>query len=168
VVTHYYDSSDPERIEKAETLHELVGIAVDVLRRMPPQICTVVGPFTSGTRTLEENGERIRQMIAWLKKKHVPTFNYLPLRKRAVMILLGGRDGGSLSHDEERELQGKLFDGLYAPILRSGLIRELRLMPGSDASVNARRMRQYAQAGSIALRLIPEEAVPNTQGVFYG
>jgi len=157
----YLRKKDLEYIRTAITLDQLVEKAVEVLDRMPKPVRWIAGPLTSGSRSPAENRERLHCAILRYKVRGVPTFNYLPFERRAKDILEweAGR-GANLSDGQSLKVQERLRDEFYAPIFASGLIGELRIMPGSYASLNVQWMRGYAKAKGMHIRMIPAESVP--------
>ncbi len=160
----YLCEEDLEFIRGAINLNQLAKKAVEVMRRMPGPVRWVAGPLTSGTMFPAENRERLHRTILHYKVRGVPTFNYLPFERRARAILqweIGRRSG--LSQKQQLKLQKRLRDELYAPIFASGLIGELRIMPGSDESLNVQWMRGYANAMHIPMKDISEDLVATLQ-----
>jgi len=151
VKMNYLTDDEQAALMVARTMGEIVEIALAVLERMPQPVRWVAGPLTSGRRTAEENRKRLHRTIFHYKEIGATTFNYLPFQRRAMQIASKVQEGG---------IQERLRDELYAPIFRSGKIAELRIMPGSDASLNVHWMRGFASAKGIPIRFIPTELVP--------
>ena len=147
------------RLAVTRTIDEDINILLAVLERMsqpipgqmPQPVRLVVGPLSSGKRTPEENRKRLKRTIFHYKEIGVVTFNYLPFQRRALQIM---------SDVPKEKLQERLRDEFYAPILKSGKITELYIMPDSDASLNVHWMRGFAAAKGIPIRFIPKEMVP--------
>ncbi len=160
----YLSRDDIEFIRNAMSLRQLAGKAIEVMTRMPGPIRWVAGPLTSGTMSPAKNRERLHRTILHYKVRGVPTFNYLPFERRARAILQWeiGR-GSNLSRKQHLRLQERLRDGFYAPIFASGFVGELRIMPGSDESLNVQWMRGYANAKRIPTKDISEDLVSAAQ-----
>ncbi len=156
----YYGEDDLIDISNAQTLEELVRIALTVLSRMPKPVFWVAGPITSGSRTNEENRKRLRDTIERFKIKGVTVINHLLLQKQATKILKREFGYRKLSKMEEYKLQERLRDKLYAPIFQSGKIDTLCLMPSSERSLNVQWKLGFAHAKGIPIKSIPEELVP--------
>ena len=152
---------DIEYIRTAITLGQLARKAIEILGRMPKPIRWVAGPLTSGTRPPSENRERLHRTILQYKVRGTTTFNYLPFERRAKEILKWETSRGmELTKRQRLKTQERLRDEFYAPIFASGLIGELRIMPGSDASLNVQWMKGYAKAKGINVKEIPPESIP--------
>ncbi len=143
------------RIRSSKTLEELVVIALEVMRRMPPPISWVSGPITSGGRTPEENRRRLKSVILNLKRNGEAVFNYLPFEKQAEKILRRQFGKGRLPG----VAQHKLLNEFYAPVFGSGYIKKLRLLPRWDSSCNAMWKHAFAKARGIPIVYVPKELV---------
>lgn len=158
-VISYYRPRDFIDLANARRVEEPVEIASRLLARMPDPVYWVAGPLTSGPRKSEENRARLHATILQFKKKGAATIDYLPLQMQTLKILRREAGGVPLSNAEEHKLQERLRDELYAPIFRSGKIKKLFLMPGSESSLNAQWMRGFAHARGIPVRRISEKVV---------
>jgi hypothetical protein len=156
----YLTNADLGDLQMATTVGDVVKVALVVIDRMPRPIRIVVGPITSGRRTPKENRERLHRTILRYKTSGVTTFNHLPFQRRAMQVLRQALGEGQLSEAEKILLQEQLRDQFYAPLIKSEKIGEVRIMPGSDASLNVHWIRVFAQKESISIRFIPEELVP--------
>jgi len=158
-IVRYLTQYEPYELASRITIAEVLEMVLTVMDRMPRPVRWIAGPLTSGRRTPEENRKRLLRTI-YLNKEKAATFNYLPFQRRAMQILRKEYGKKPLSEDQKIDLQIKLRDQFYEPIFKSGRIGELRIMPGSDASLNVHWMMQFAKANGILARFIPEELVP--------
>ena len=159
----YLQKKDIEYICAAITLNQLAKKAIEILGRMPKPVRWVAGPITSGTLPVSENRKRLHRTILRYKVRGIPTFNYLPFERRAMEILEWETTRGLNLTDKQRlRVQERLRDEFYAPIFASGLVGELRIMPGSDESLNVQWKKGYAKARGIGVKDIPPESVPTS------
>lgn len=156
----YMTGRDLIELCSAQTVQEVVSIAIVVIGRMPKPRRWVAGPVTSGTRHPHENRRRLHSVILHYKEQGLTTINYLPFQKRALKIItneVAGKKHPSLM--DHFRIQERLRDEFYAPIFMSGCVEELRIMPGSQASLNVHWMRDFAVAKKIPVRFIPVEVL---------
>ena len=185
----YMTKEDAESLALKRTMPEVFAFAIEVLDRMPQPVRWIAGPITSGTRTAKENRLRLRDTIFSYRENGIVAFNYLPFRVRAMQILsrepvektvwdltkkrssqslvwlsktfhLHWLFGDRFFEDEDVILQQRLLEELYLPLFKSGKIRKLLIMPGSEASLNVQGLRSFAIAEDIPIGIIPERLIP--------
>ena len=160
----YATREDIEEICIAPTIEDVLKIVFRVMERMPGRILWIAGPLTSGSRSPEENRKRLLRTITHYKERGMTTLNYLPFQRRAMEIVQYEiRSKKPKGIDPQERLRGEF----YEPIFKSGKIGELRIMAGSEASLNVMWMRGYASATAqnppkqrIKVHFIPRELVP--------
>jgi hypothetical protein len=142
----YYTFQDIEEISKAKDMERILQIASDVFGRMPKPVCLVVGPTTTGTRSIEENKKRRRKTIAWLRKQGVSAPNYTPFERKVLQIL--SKEFG------EKEARSHLWDRFFIPLIENGTVGKVRILPG-DVSSNVNQTKKFASEIGIDLKLMP-------------
>jgi len=60
-----------------------------------------------------------------------------------------------LTKKQEYELQVRLWERFFLPLLKTGKFRQLRIMPAWEASLIVQRMRQFALDNGIEIRFMP-------------
>jgi hypothetical protein len=127
-----------------ETLRVLAQGAIGRLRKLPQPVVRVSGPLTSGGFGYERNLERFIIAQRRLREEGFTVFDYFE------------------DNDDEAAIKelavdwGMVMEHYHLPILETGLISAVYMMPGSETSNGATMERKYFVRQELPVRVIPE------------
>lgn len=133
-----------DSLATVEVLHALAQGAIERLRKLPPPVVRVSGPLTSGGFGYERNLERFIIAQRRLREEGFTVFDYFE------------------DNDDEAAIKelavdwGMVMEHYHLPILETGLISAVYMMPGSETSNGATMEREYFVRQELPVREIPE------------
>lgn len=128
-----------------QTLTELSSAAIERLWQMPQPVVRVSGPITSGGFGYEENLRRFIKAQQILREKGFTVFDYF-------------EDNDDEDVIKELKLVGNgVMDHYHQPILKTGLITAVYMMPRWEESGGARAEHEHFVSNNLKVELIPEE-----------
>ncbi len=135
-----------QECEKAESFVELSLIAIAELRKFKDGAEIVCGPVTTGGRgNVEENLTIFSRTIMTLQQQGRYVFNQMPYEKKIFFLT---RRWQEENPEVAHEYHAPVLEGFYAPLFRTGLIRQGLFLPGWESSKGARWERQqFVQLG---------------------
>ncbi|MDO8590486.1 MAG: DUF4406 domain-containing protein [bacterium] len=137
---YYWTLEDFENLKKAETMAELLNIALAILDRMPKPVSLVSGPISTGGRgSTSQNLKVFAEAIEALAKTGETVFNQLPFEDKF----------SELSRRSKLSYFMLVLDDFFLPILKSGKIDKIWFMPGWETSTGAKW--EYEQAKKLAI-----------------
>lgn len=132
-------------MEPTEILSELAKGAIKRLEQMPQPVVRVSGPITSGGFGYEENLRRFIKAQQLLRERGFTVFDYF-------------EDNDDENVIKELKLVGnEVMDYYHHPILRTGLITAVYMMPRWEESGGARAEHEHFVSNNLKVELIPEE-----------
>lgn len=138
-------SKEISQAEKIKILKTLAGRAIERLKELPQPVVRVSGPLTSGGFGYEENLRRFILAQEKLRTKGYTIFDYF--------------EG---NHDERqiKELGisnwKEIMEHYYNPIMATGLIKTMFMMPRWRESNGATWEHEYATKLGLQIRTISE------------
>lgn len=130
--------------EKQQRLHELADIAIARLRELPQPVVRVSGPLTSGGYGYEENHRRFLFAQAKLRDQGYTVFDYFEGHHDEAQIV-------------ELELPWEeVMEHYHHPIMATGLITTVFMMPKWRESNGATWEHQFAEELGLQIRPIPD------------
>lgn len=116
----YWTEDEIKALDQAETVKQMLDIALKVLSRMPEPIEQVCGPIsTSGRGSIVENLKFFNETILDLQNKGRIIFDQMPFEEPMQRIKINLAPG---------EYAVTLLDDFYLPIFKSGLIKKFYFM----------------------------------------
>jgi hypothetical protein len=135
----HLNSRDWAAILNPESIGQMLGIAIRVLRRMP-LVELPVGPLsTGGAGSYAKNLTRFRYVVTRLRKEGRMIFDSSVFDES--LRELARRKGGTMDEQSRYVMQN-----FYVPLLKSKRISSLICLPDVDGSVGAHIARDVARS----------------------
>ena len=126
---YYWTKGDFDRLKSANSMPELLTVALDILDRMPDPVSLVTGPISTGGKgSIPENLAVFKQYISYLRSTGKIVFNQLPFEEKF----------GELANRSTLTYYTPILDDFFLPIFKSGKIKEMCFIPGWESSTGAR------------------------------
>jgi hypothetical protein len=138
------ESAEHHESPKA-VLARLATGAVERLGQLPQPVVRVSGPLTSGGFGYEENLRRFTIAQQKLRERGFTVFDYFE------------------DNDDEDIIKtldvewGEVMEHYHMPILETGLIKTVYMMPRSEESNGAMTEKQYFEKNGLQIEQVPEE-----------
>jgi len=133
---YYWKPSDFEAIDTADSMQELLKIAMGILSRMPDPIVIVAGPISTGGRgSLSENLKVFAETIKKVKDSGKIDFNQLPFENKF----------GELDRKAGMPYFKPILDDFFLPIMKSGKISKIYFIEDWQSSTGARWEYEMAE-----------------------
>ena len=132
--------TDYDNLKKANTLPELLAVALTVLDRMSQPVALVSGPIaTGGKGSVEENVRAFADTIRAVRVSGKTVFNQLPFEEKLT----------ALAKQSKMAYFTPILDEFILPILKSGKIAEIIFMKDWQSSTGSRW--EYVTAGELGI-----------------
>ncbi len=132
-------------MEPVQILTELAKGAIGRLGQMPQPVVRVSGPITSGGFGYEENLRRFIKAQQILRENGFTVFDYFEDNDDEAII-------------KDLTLVGnEVMDYYHQPILETGLITAVYMMPRWEESGGARAEHEHFVSNKLKVELIPDE-----------
>lgn len=128
-----------------ETLGELAKGAIKRLESLPQPVVRVSGPLTSGGFGYDENLKRFVIAQQKLREQELTVYDYFEDNSDEEIIKSLG-----VSWQD-------VMNFYHQPILETGLIQAVYMMPKSEESNGAKMERDYFQNNNLEVNEIPSE-----------
>lgn len=139
-------------MSKHEILKKLAESAIERLKKLPQPVVRVSGPLTSSGYGYEKNLERFIKAQQILRDKGFTVFDYFEDNDDEDVIKSLG-----LTWEE-------VMNHYHNPILDSGLISEVFMMPLWEQSNGAKAEYEYFLKNNLKINYIPEEWFSENSG----
>lgn len=125
----YFSDQELLEINQAPSYSALCVYALEVLKRMPPDVCMVCGPITTGgLNSPEANLRRFSGAIDLLHRHNYNVFTQMPFEEPMHRIQ---------SQDPPGTSGLVLLNEFYLPVFSSGKVTRLCFLPGWQTSFGA-------------------------------
>ncbi|MEY2665298.1 MAG: hypothetical protein RLZZ480_403 [Candidatus Parcubacteria bacterium] len=131
--------------EKYKILQNLAAAAIERLRALPQPVVRVSGPFTSGGYGKEENLRRFLLAQEKLREQGYTVFDYFD-----------GHDDEIVIADLGFEDYNEVMEHYHRPIMATGLIETVFMMPKWRESNGATWEHEFATELGLKIRPIPD------------
>ena len=142
----YWTEEDMTALDQAETVKQMLDIALRVLSRMPQPIGQVCGPISTGGKgSILENLVWFNETIVRLQSEGKIIFDQMPFEAPMQRIKTTLPPG---------EYATTLLDDFYLPIFKTGLIKKMYFMKDWESSKGARWEHEIAKELGIEITYI--------------
>jgi hypothetical protein len=142
----YWNDEDLLALEQADTMPQMLQIALGVLKRMPQPVAQVCGPISTGGRgSILENLVAFNETIVFLQAEGESVFDQMPFEapmQRVKTTLPKGQYALTL------------LDDFYLPIFETGLIKKMYFMPDWESSHGAKWEHEQAKRLGIEIKYL--------------